>query len=239
MIRNIKVKNVEFKKGRPVTCVPIQGATLSDLLKECENIASADVIEWRIDFFEEDIFTAFPKVMKACGDKPVLLTDRTVSEGGKGKLDNYRDFLSRIITELKPDMIDIEFDNPASAELIGLSKENNVTTVVSNHSFTSTMSEADLISKLNLMEEAGADIPKVAQMPQSFADVLTVLSATAKVSENNFPIITMSMGKLGKVTRLCGEVSGSALTFGSAAKASAPGQVNIDLLNTILDEMSI
>ena len=48
------------------------------------------------------------------------------------------------------------------------------------------------------------------------------------------PIITMSMSKLGVVSRLCGEVFGSCLTFGALEKTSAPGQINIGQLNEVL-----
>ena len=45
---------------------------------------------------------------------------------------------------------------------------------------------------------------------------------------NNYadrPIITMSMAATGVISRVCGEVFGSALTFGAVGKASAPGQI--------------
>ena len=48
------------------------------------------------------------------------------------------------------------------------------------------------------------------------------------------PLITMSMGPVGMISRLCGEVFGSALTFGSVGKASAPGQVNANDLAGVL-----
>ena len=48
------------------------------------------------------------------------------------------------------------------------------------------------------------------------------------------PIITMSMAGTGLISRLCGEVFGSALTFGAVGKASAPGQMNAEDLNKIL-----
>ena len=38
----------------------------------------------------------------------------------------------------------------------------------------------------------------------------------------------------GLISRLCGEVFGSALTFGAVGKASAPGQMNAEDLNKIL-----
>ena len=73
------------------------------------------------------------------------------------------------------------------------------------------------------MELLGADICKIAVMPQSASDVLELLAATeerARVSDA--PLITMSMGKLGAVSRVCGELVGSCLTFGMLESASAP-----------------
>ena len=48
------------------------------------------------------------------------------------------------------------------------------------------------------------------------------------------PIITMSMSGTGVISRLTGEFFGSALTFGAAAKASAPGQIPVSELETVL-----
>ena len=48
------------------------------------------------------------------------------------------------------------------------------------------------------------------------------------------PIITMSMAGQGIISRLCGEVFGSCLTFGFVNKASAPGQINVEELNKVL-----
>ena len=50
----------------------------------------------------------------------------------------------------------------------------------------------------------------------------------------NRPIITMSMSGTGVISRLCGELFGSALTFGSVEKVSAPGQMEVNDLFTIL-----
>ena len=48
-------------------------------------------------------------------------------------------------------------------------------------------------------------------------------------------IITMSMAGTGVVSRLTGETFGSALTFGAASKASAPGQIGVNELKQVLD----
>ena len=51
------------------------------------------------------------------------------------------------------------------------------------------------------------------------------------------PIISIAMGNMGRVTRLLGEFTGSAITFASIGKSSAPGQMEIDKVREILDKL--
>ena len=89
------------------------------------------------------------------------------------------------------------------------------------------------------MQELGTDVAKFAVMPTCERDVLTLLSATLTMKEqhNDTPVITMSMGRLGALSRVCGTLSGSAVTFGTAGRASAPGQLPADLLKTFLESL--
>ena len=81
------------------------------------------------------------------------------------------------------------------------------------------------------------DIPKIAVMPQNKADVLTLLAATEEMYRcyADRPLITMSMSATGVITRLCGEVFGSAMTFGAVGQVSAPGQIPVEKLNSALE----
>ena len=91
------------------------------------------------------------------------------------------------------------------------------------------------------MQRAGADLPKLAVMPQSRTDVLELLAATAEMADRHpeTPIITMSMGALGAVSRLAGEAFGSAMTFANPGQASAPGQVSLEVVNEVLDALHL
>ena len=73
------------------------------------------------------------------------------------------------------------------------------------------------------------------------ADGLELLSATAEMTDHHpeTPVITMSMGPLGAVSRLCGEAFGSAMTFANPGTASAPGQVGLDVVNAVLDSLRL
>ena len=68
-----------------------------------------------------------------------------------------------------------------------------------------------------------------------------LLAATAEMTDHHpeTPVITMSMGALGAVSRLCGEAFGSAMTFANPGTASAPGQVGLDVVNAVLDSLRL
>ena len=130
-----------------------------------------------------------------------------------------------------------EFVIPGAKKLIDLAHSYGVKVIASNHDFDATPEKDEIVRRLRMMQDYGADIPKMAVMPKSKQDVLTLLSATLEMSEQfaDRPIITMSMAGTGVVSRLAGETFGSALTFGAATKASAPGQINVNELAQVLD----
>ena len=121
--------------------------------------------------------------------------------------------------------------------VVDTAHECGVKVVASNHDFHKTPDKEEIVSRLRRMQELGADIPKIAVMPQNKKDVLTLLCATEEMASEyaDRPIITMSMAGTGVISRLCGEVFGSALTFGAVGKASAPGQMGAADLKTVLD----
>ena len=72
-------------------------------------------------------------------------------------------------------------------------------------------------------------------MPENRLDVLTLMRASVRADEAlSAPVIAIAMGPLGVITRMSGEITGSCLTFGTAGKASAPGQMDAAQLKTVL-----
>ncbi len=65
--------------------------------------------------------------------------------------------------------------------------------------------------------------------------MLVLLQATEEArQEVEIPLITMSMGALGAITRLAGGLFGSAVTFAVGRQSSAPGQIPIEDVQTVL-----
>ncbi|MGN1318953.1 MAG: type I 3-dehydroquinate dehydratase [Lachnospirales bacterium] len=239
----IIIKNVKIGEGVPKVCLPIVGHTQYEIVSQAMTIASLkpDIVEFRVDwydaFFEEkNILDMLKQVRKLIGNIPLLYTFRRIEEGGLQKItkSHYIEINKFAIESGLIDMVDIELmsGDETVKEIINCAKENGVVVVCSNHDFEMTPSINELLKRLEKMVEIGADIPKIAMMPVENKDVLTLLEVTDIFHKKHpdIPFITMSMGGKGVISRLAGEIFGSAVTFGCARKQSAPGQIEADEL---------
>ena len=243
----IMIRDVAIGEGIPKICVPIVGKTREEIVKAAEEIRTlpVDVVEWRADWYEE-IFEAdvvldiLQELRRILGELPLLFTFRTKKEGGEKEIDekNYRTLNQLAAESGLADLIDVEVfsGDEVVNDLVRTAHENEVKVIGSNHDFEKTPSKEEIIRRLQKMQELDVDLPKIAVMPRKKEDVLTLLAATEEMNRKyaDRPIITMSMAGDGVISRLCGEVFGSALTFGAAGQASAPGQIGVKELRQIL-----
>lgn len=243
----ITVRNLIIGEGQPKICTPIVGRTVSELVEEAIHIKTidADIVEWRVDFFEqvEDISKvkeALKEIRAALSAIPLIFTFRSAREGGHREISSifYFELNKAAVESGMVDIIDVELFNEEKTvqSLIDFAHENGVFVIMSNHDFEKTPSKEEIVSRLRKAQELGGDIPKIAVMPTKPADVLTLLDATNTMNEKyaDRPIVTISMSGQGVISRIAGELFGSAMSFGSATKASAPGQVPVGDLRKFL-----
>lgn len=246
MKQPVAVRNILIGEGIPKICVPVVEKDLETILTAARNLKPScpDLVEWRCDHFNQaEDPDAAVRVLKALhevlGDIPVLFTFRTEKEGGAKSIsaDAYEQLNCRVAESGLADLVDVEIftgDDTVRA-ILSAAHRARTPVVASNHHFHETPDQETLLSILTKMDQMGADILKIAVMPQSRKDVLTLLSATEEMDRRTAkPLITMSMGPAGMISRLCGEVFGSALTFGAVGKVSAPGQIGANDLAGVL-----
>ena len=243
------IRNMRLGEGFPKICVPLTDVTLDALAQSARNLSGTamDFVEWRADFYEglldaEARQKALAMLRKELGEIPVLFTIRTKEEGGQIELSTeiYEEINHSVINSGMADLIDVELSKGDDVmKRLCAAAKSLVKIVGSKHDFVKTPSEEVIINHLCKMQELGADVAKFAVMPTCERDVLTLLSATLTMKEqhNTTPVITMSMGQLGAVSRVCGALSGSAVTFGTVGNASAPGQLPADLLKMFLENL--
>ncbi|MEH6991928.1 type I 3-dehydroquinate dehydratase [Neobacillus drentensis] len=247
MKRSVSIKGISIGEGAPKICVPMVGKTIPELTEEAEFLKATDldVVEWRVDFFDdvedlEKVKDALGAIRSILYETPLVFTFRSAKEGGEKEVSTEYYFeLNKVMVESgQIDIVDVELfnDEEEIKLLISAAHDNKVYVIISNHDFDKTPDKEEIISRLRKAQNLGGDLPKIAVMPKSAADVLTLLDATNTMNEQyaDRPIITMSMAGKGLISRLAGEIFGSALTFGAAKKASAPGQVPVTELRNIL-----
>ena len=234
----VEVRGVKIGEGIPKIIVPIVGVTKEEIVGAARALAGArkDLVEWRADWFENVM--DFEEVELVLGE---LRAVRTGSEGGEKEISReaYAALNIRAAHSGLVDLIDVEafIGDETVHEITAAAHAAGVKIVASNHDFDRTPVKEEILKRLCRMQELGADICKIAVMPRCKRDVLVLLSATQEMVADyaDRPVITMSMGGTGLISRLCGEVFGSACTFGAVGKASAPGQIGASDLGTVLD----
>lgn len=242
VIKNLNIGDLPVK-----TIVPITAKTTEQAIAQAQVIANnpnADVAEFRIDLLE---FAADSKKVIALGqqlnqilkDKPLIATIRTHNEGGKMTVSDqdyekiYREYLKKPFMQL----LDIEMfrDAGSVAKLTKLAHDKKVLVIMSNHDFAKTPEQQDIENRLLKQDQMGADILKIAVMPKSKHDVFTLMNATLAVSQKSQkPLLTMSMGQLGTISRVATANMGGSLSFGMIGEASAPGQIDVTQLKQLL-----
>lgn len=234
--KTVKVRNLVIGEGMPKICVPITGRCEENILAAARAVLEvpADMAEWRADWYDragsrDEVSVILKKIRSILGDMPLLMTFRTKQEGGEQEADpdTYKRICTDAIHTGYIDLIDVELSSGdmTAGRLIREAGASGVRVVASSHDFDRTPDKIEMTRRLFKMKELGADILKIAVMPQSRSDVASLLEVSADAAERtDRPVIAISMGKLGTISRIACEAFGSSVTFASASRASAPGQ---------------
>lgn len=238
--RPVQVKGHTIGGDAPLVCLPLVAADRKSLLDQSKDLLSLnpDLLEWRIDGFDavDDIeagLAALRDLTAAIDPVPLIYTCRIDAEGGMCRLAKGQRLavIEAAIDTGLVDIVDVELCNDAAfiETIMAKAAANGTKVILSFHNFESTPEESVILERLQRAQEMGADIAKVAVTPKNYRDVLVLLSATLRAREAllEIPIVTMSMGVEGVVTRLAGGLFGADITFAIGKKASAPGQIPI------------
>ena len=260
MASTLQIRNLTLGSGRPKICIPLTEPRTESLLSAAGELtlpdSHCDLAEWRADFFESlltpeaaaeahGLHAALSGLRNALGEIPLLFTIRTKAEGGEIAIDtdSYVQINRTAIESGCIDLVDVELSRGEETvrAITAAAHRAGVAVIGSRHDFSGTPAKEDIIASLCRMQDLGCDIAKCAVMPTSERDVLTLLDATLTMKEEHpqTPVITMSMGKLGAVSRISGELFGSCLSFGTARAASAPGQLPANMLSQFVNALRL
>ncbi|EHU1614854.1 type I 3-dehydroquinate dehydratase [Acinetobacter baumannii] len=229
------------------TIVPITAKTKEQALAQAQviaNTADADLAEFRIDLLSfasdtKQVIALGHELKKILGNKSMIATIRTKNEGGQLEISDadYGKTYQAYLKNPFMDWLDVEMfrDQKVVSEIVQKAHQKKVLVVMSNHDFQKTPSQDEIEKRLLKQDQMGADVLKIAVMPKSKQDVFTLMNATLKVSQQTTkPLLTMSMGQLGTISRVATANMGGSYSFGMIGQASAPGQIDVTKLKQIL-----
>lgn len=250
-MKQIKVRDISLFEGGGSIAIPITAKCYDELIQQLQMVDfdDIDLIEWRVDHYEA--FLNYVKVDEALQglrqylkNKPLIATFRTLWEGGVSAIEkaNYISLVKHLITQGEVDIIDLELyflKEDELLELITYARSNNVLIILSNHNFEKTLGYEDLLNRFMVMDKYDCDFMKIAMMPKTSKDVINMMQVSNRTNElSNKLVISMSMGDIGKASRVCCSLSKSCLTFGCYNESSAPGQIQVHVLKNMIAQLS-
>jgi len=236
----LHVRQAEFGGPQPLFCIPLVATNMTSLVDQATVAVQLkpDVIEWRADFFHEAyaelLREAAGELRALAGDTAIIFTLRAMNEGGVQNLSQStrRALIEAVLRTRTVDIVDLELSNepPFLEALMELARSCDTRVLLAMHNFAETPDNDVLTGHIAAMKDLGADIAKIAVMPQTADDVLRLLQVTTRARREfpDLPLAMMSMGALGSLTRVAGFLYGSDMSFAVGKIASAPGQIPID-----------
>jgi len=232
----------------PLLCTPLVGRTHDRVLAEAASVVrqKPDIIEWRVDFFDaigdtDAVIDTARALRDTVGKRPVIFTRRALSGGGERIAlsdEDVAELYGAVAATRLVDFIDFEMTNDLALvrRVREYTQRHGIRLILSYHNLSYTPGHDYLVDRFLEAERLGADVAMVQVMPRNRADVLRLLSATAEADDKTrIPLISMSVGPLGSVTRMIGGLFGSWLSYAVGESASAPGQIPIGDLVTVYD----
>lgn len=188
----------------------------------------ADILELRIDLMDD--MHKLPDLRKL--GLPVIITNRMKQEGGVWEGSEEKRIQKLLSMLPGADAVDIELCAEKIDEVVKKAKITGKTVIISTHDFQRTPENDVMLGIIRESQEAGADVAKLAVMPQSFEDVLRLLEVTL-LSKGK--VCTIAMGDIGKHSRIIAPIYGSVMSYGYVDVPTALGQLRVDELKYILE----
>jgi 3-dehydroquinate dehydratase I len=179
----------------------------------------ADLLEMRVDLMGPDINAAlaFVKDARKVAGVPLLGTLRETEANRPSRTGTFRKLVPLV------DAVDIEADTPVRDELVRIATGKTI--IISEHDFVRTPDLKRLNEIAETAHAAGAHIVKIAAMARSREDVTRLL---AFCRECAYPMVAISMGELGAVSRVVAPLFGSLFSYAFVNDSVAPGQLSVE-----------
>ena len=213
------------ESATPRICLTLTGRTIDECVAQFNSQRYfSDMVELRADMLD-------PEERAKAGELPgklpvpVILTFRRAVDGGRFEgPESEREAFFRSMLEAKAPFAYVDFeDDFRNAELEAMARNQGVRVIRSLHVFESV--SPNVADEIERLRGGSSDIPKIAFMPGSSADVAKLLTrAVPEKSGRNH--IVCAMGPMGIASRALAIRTGSMLMYASVGSLGEIGHVS-------------
>ena len=219
-------------------CIPIIAKDTAGAIEKISQAQeAADICEIRLDLMDSFKLNEIIGAAK----KPVIVTCRSLKEGGQGKHApaDVSDYLIAGAKE-NAEYLDVELSMPAEYRNRVIQNKGESRIIISTHIMDNTPSMDELYDLMNESINAGGDIIKIVTMADSMDDNLRMLELVVTARKMGKEIIAFCMGPLGRMSRILSLLLGGYLSFTSleTGEESAPGQIPVNEMKHLLEYFS-
>jgi 3-dehydroquinate dehydratase-1 len=213
-------------------CAPVFEKTVHEAFESAKICieSGADLLELRIDALKNPAPKMVINLIKDI-DFPIIATNRISTEGGffSGSERERTEILMASAKEAEYVDIELNCREDFRSQVI----ESSHCSIISFHDFEKTPALNELLQVVEKENEIG-DISKFAVTPQNMSDTVTVLNVLSEYPDT----VAISMGEMGKYTRVVGPLLGAPFTFASVDSTTAPGQLDLKSTRFMLDKLA-
>ena len=235
----------ELKLGKHRLRTPaVCGAVMGQSPEEMERVAAravkqgADLIELRFDSLRKS--RGWEKLLQK--NLPIIFTNRPKREGGGfSGTEAKRVALILDAISLGADCVDIELSTPKKLRdrVISEARRSGAAVIMSQHDFSKTPLVEELAAYAKDLQRTGCDVAKVVTLANDATDAFRVLDFLVRVQDEvDVPVISFAMGEAGRITRILAAFLGSPITYASAGKPTAPGQLDVAQTKLLLRQFA-
>ncbi|MHA1608345.1 MAG: type I 3-dehydroquinate dehydratase [Candidatus Freyarchaeota archaeon] len=219
-------------------CVSVRADSEEGMLEKARRAcdAGADLVELRLDYLKRRRVRV-GRLLSDIG-VPVIVTVRRRGEGGVFPFsEGERVKLIEKCVLSGPDFVDVEAstDPALLGRLVSLCKEVGVTLILSYHDFEATPTWSFLARKVDILFSLGCDVAKIVTLARRITDNLLLLKLAS--TKRRGRTVSFCMGRLGAVSRILCPLFGSPFTYASLDDPVAPGQISVDVMRRIQEEI--
>ncbi len=219
-----------------------------ELLLLKQNLKYIKFIELRADMFYPDLELVH-KMLKHLSsfNKKIILTFRSVLEGGKIKVSNTKifDFISTILSQNSNniDYLDIELLSKNKTKLVQLAKKYDKKIIFSSHLINvnekyNISRIKSLIPKILSLKKNG-NIIKIVSKTDNFKNYFETLKQLFKSKQlhQKYPVTFFTIGKTSLISRLIGIILNMPIIFVSLTKPVIKSQPDIKSILKNLEKL--